>query len=171
MIDNLEFLLDNSGLSVRSNLLIHHWAHGLGLYRCSGDFRPGFHHVLRVLIPEGFVPFTLYGLRLSRYLNGIVFDRATSVLIIDFFEPLNYVLRLQTPQWLIFNVAVDVGARNVWVIIASQVNFQLQIRVLFEKLSHFWRFERSAHSLRRPSKIAEVKSNIFELWNTSRNHI
>jgi len=79
--------------------------------------------VLGVLVPQSFVPHALDRLILCCHFHGVVLKSLPPVLTIDFFEPLNYFLFLETAQRLIFNVAVDVGARDIRMEITLQKHF------------------------------------------------
>ena len=90
-----------------------------------------------------------------------------AVFAINLCEPIHNFFAFEVAKGLVFNVAVDEGARHVRVVVSFHVNFKLQVGILLEKLDHLRVLQRFAHAMGRTPKVAEIQANILQLWYTS----
>ena len=165
------FLASHNCLSVRPDPLVHYGSQGQGVDVDADRLLHGVHHVLGVLVPHGLVPLALDALALSLHFGRVVAEGAPAILLIDFFQPRNHLGGVHVPQTLLLVVAVYVGRRHVWVVVAAHVQLQPHVRVLLHELSERAIFEGLANALRASTKVAKVHANVLELRDTPTDHI
>ncbi len=68
-------------------------------------------------------PLPLNRLLVSDHLVVVVFQGQSAEFLVNFEEPLENLLLVHIFKGLIFDVAIDVGRRHIWVVVASHGHF------------------------------------------------
>ena len=114
---------NNCCVPVRSDLLLHDWAHRQSLDGHRGNLDLGLHQVLWELVPHSVMPLTLNGLLVnSEVFSAIVLDGALAKLFANLVEPKEHLVTGHILEGLLLDVAVNVGARHVGVVVATHGN-------------------------------------------------
>jgi hypothetical protein len=128
------------------------------------------HQMLRVLVPQRLCPHSLDRFGLSDDLNWVVLEWTSSVLLIDFLQPLNDVFLGHVHQRLVLNIAIYVGWRHVRMVVPLHVQLEVHVRILFKKTNNLRWLKRLSNSEGASWVIAEIQPYVFQLGHTSTHH-
>ena len=140
------------------------------LHNCIGNLSLSLDNVLRVLRPHVIPPDALNRLLGTYDFSTIMKEGFTAHGVLEFDELLKDLVILKVSQRLVFDVAIDIGGRHVWVMATLQIDLELHILVLVNEFDKIPRFQEVTDACRRASEITEVKSDVFKLVNSSANH-
>ena len=86
-----------------------------------GNVNLWLHQMLRELVPHGLMPLSLHGnLAPGEALATVVIHRPSTELLVDFLEPEEDLVSVHVFQALLLDVAVDVGAGEVRMIVTLE---------------------------------------------------